>query len=108
MSVKQTEIFEKFSATFPPETVARWVQMVECWEDDPTAPNLYNEPEQSRYFSSKILGSIADKTIATTLQDVHLELARYEPHQLELGQMPRHKITMMGFFSMGFDIEDQQ
>jgi hypothetical protein len=47
MSAKQTEIFEKFSATFPPETVSRWVRMVERWEGDPTAPNLYNEPEQS-------------------------------------------------------------
>ena len=49
MSVKQTEIFEKFSATFPVETVARWVRMVERWEEDPTAPNPYNEPEQSKF-----------------------------------------------------------
>jgi uncharacterized phage-associated protein len=66
--------------------------MVERWEDDPMAPNLYNEAEQSRYFLSKRLGSIADKTIATTLQDVCLELARYETRQLELGQMPRLKL----------------
>jgi hypothetical protein len=51
---------------------------------------------------------IADKTIATTLQDVRLELARYESRQLASGHIPRHKVTMMGFFSMGFDIEDQQ
>ena len=49
MSVKQSETFEKFSATFPPETVARWVRMVERWEGDRTAPNPYNEPEQSRF-----------------------------------------------------------
>ena len=49
MSVKQTEIFEKFTATFPPETVARWVRMVEHWESDPTAANPYNEPEQSKF-----------------------------------------------------------
>ena len=107
MSVKQTEIFEKFSATFPPETVARWVRMVERWEDDPTAPNPYNEPEQSKYISKKI-HMVADKTLATTLQDVRLELARYETRQLASGHIPQHKVSMMGFFSMGFDIEDQQ
>jgi hypothetical protein len=51
MSAKHMEIFEKFSATFPPETVARWVRMVERWEDDPKAPNPYNEPEQSKCLS---------------------------------------------------------
>ena len=49
MSAKHTEVFEKFSATFPPETVVRWVRMVERWEEDPKAPNPYNEPEQSKY-----------------------------------------------------------
>ena len=48
MSAKHSEIFEKFSATFPPATVARWVRMVERWEGDPKAPNPYNEPEQSK------------------------------------------------------------
>ena len=51
MSVKHMEIFEKFLATFPPETVVRWVRMVECWEGDCTAPNPYNELEQSKFCS---------------------------------------------------------
>jgi hypothetical protein len=51
---------------------------------------------------------IADITIATTLQDVRLELARFETCQLASGHIPRHKVSMMGFFSTGFDIEDQQ
>ena len=54
MSAKHMEIFEKFSATFPPETVRRWVQMVERWENDPKAPNLYNETEQSKCLSLNI------------------------------------------------------
>ena len=51
MSVKHMEIFEKFLATVSPETVARWVWMVECWKGDCTAPNPYNEPEQSKFCS---------------------------------------------------------
>jgi hypothetical protein len=107
MSVKQREIFEKFSATFPPETVARWERMVERWEGDCTAPNPYIEPEQSRILHPLILTN-AHITIATTLQDVRLELARKETSQLASGYIPRHKVSMVGFFTMGFDIEDQQ
>jgi len=46
--------------------------------------------------------------VATTLQDVRLELTWAETLQLASGQVPQHKVTMMGFFSMGFDIEDYQ
>ena len=46
--------------------------------------------------------------VATTLQDVRLELTQTETLQLASGGAPQHKVTMMGFFSMGFDIEDCQ
>ena len=82
---KHTEIFEKFSATFPPEMVMRWVQMVEHWESNPKAPNPYNKPEQSKS-----------------------KLAWDENLQLASGHVQRHKVTLMGFFSMAFDIEDWQ
>ena len=109
MSAKHTEVFEKFSATFPPETVVRWVRMVEHWEEDPKAPNPYNEPEQSKYLHIYIyIYSSTDFISATTMQDVRLELAQEETRQLASGHVNRHKVTMTGFFSMGFDIEDQQ
>ncbi|EDR06772.1 uncharacterized protein LACBIDRAFT_299636 [Laccaria bicolor S238N-H82] len=91
MSEKQKEIFNKFSSTFPPETVVKWEQMVIRWEADPKAPNPYDEPEAM-----------------TTLQDVRLTLTRKETLELVSGRKPKHKVTLMGYFSMGFDIEDQQ
>ena len=54
MNQKHTEIFEKFSATFPAETVARWKRMVERWEADPKAPNPYNEPGKSKSIAPPI------------------------------------------------------
>ena len=42
------------------------------------------------------------------MQDVRLELAQEETLQHASGQLQRHKVTMTGFFSMGFDIEDRQ
>ena len=44
----------------------------------------------------------------TTFQDVRLELAQEEGLQLASGHAPQHEVTMMGYFSMGFNIEDQQ
>ena len=107
MNAKHTETFKKFSATFPPETLSKWLKMVERWETDPTAPNPYDEPERSKFSISNILNAVSS-FVATTLQDVRLELTRTETLQLASGQAPRHKVTMMGFFSMGFDIEDYQ
>ena len=52
--------------------------------------------------------TITDLASATTMQDVRLELAREEAQQLASGHLQRHKVTMTGFFSMAFDIEDQQ
>ena len=49
-----------------------------------------------------------DSYLATTLQDARLELAREENAQLALGRAPRHKVSMIGFFSTGFDIKEQQ
>ena len=57
---------------------------------------------------SPYIRTIANLPTATTLQDVRLELARKETLQLAAGYVPQHKVSMMGFFSMGFDIEDQQ
>ena len=51
---------------------------------------------------------ITNLKTATTLHDVRLELARNETLQLASGCVPQHKVSMTGFFSMGFDIEDQQ
>jgi hypothetical protein len=48
------------------------------------------------------------KLPATTLQDVRLELMQEESVKLVSGHTPRHKVSMMGFFSMGFNIEEQQ
>lgn len=107
MSAKHTETFEKFSATFPPETVAKWLKMVEHWEANPRAPNPYDEPESSKFSISNVFSAVSS-FVATTLQDVRLELTRTETLQLASGRVPRHKVTMMGFFAMGFDIEDYQ
>ena len=48
------------------------------------------------------------KNLATTLQDVRLELAKEEAGNAARGVLPKHKITLTGFFFAAFDIEEQQ
>ena len=43
MSAKQTDIFNKLSATFPPETVKKWEAMILAWNANPKALNPYKE-----------------------------------------------------------------
>jgi hypothetical protein len=49
MNAKHTDLFDKFSTTFPLKVIEKWEKMVENWESNPGAPNPYNEPEKSTY-----------------------------------------------------------
>jgi hypothetical protein len=44
MSASQTDIFNQLSATFPPQTIQKWENMVLKWKTYPSAPNPYKEP----------------------------------------------------------------
>jgi hypothetical protein len=52
MSVKQTNVFNKLLATFSPETVKKWEEMVTTWNVNPQAPNPYEEPKGGIRFQS--------------------------------------------------------
>jgi len=43
-----------------------------------------------------------------TLQDLRLQLANEEALKAARGIMPKHKVTLTGFFFAAFDIEEQQ
>jgi hypothetical protein len=43
MKKKHEGIFTQFSATFPQSVLEKWVNVVETWERDPSAPNPYKE-----------------------------------------------------------------
>jgi hypothetical protein len=44
MSVLQSDIFDQLSATFPPQTIQKWENMLLRWKSYPNAPNPYKEP----------------------------------------------------------------
>lgn len=81
---------------------------MKIWDKDKSAPNPYAEP-----ICSKLLGFLRGyvyliNNLATTLQDVRLELAKEEAVNAARGMLPKHKITLTGFFFAAFDIEEQQ
>jgi hypothetical protein len=45
MSMKHTDIFNKLSATFSPESVKKWEEMFTTWNVNPKALNPYREPK---------------------------------------------------------------
>lgn len=48
MSAKQMDIFNKLSATFSPDTVKKWEEMVAAWNINCKAPNPYEEPKSGK------------------------------------------------------------
>ena len=44
MYKKHQAAFEQFNATFEPEVLVKWEQMVMAWDADITQPNPYEEP----------------------------------------------------------------
>ena len=46
--------------------------------------------------------------LATTLQDIRLELAKEEAAEMAAGVVPQHKMSLTGFLTMGLSLEDRQ
>lgn len=49
MYTTHQQLFEEFTATFPPEVVAGWGQMITEWEGDMSKPNPYEEPAKGSF-----------------------------------------------------------
>jgi hypothetical protein len=109
MSAKQRTTFDQLSATFSPDAVQKWEEMVATWNADPKKPNPYTELKSGEsYASHAVHVYVSNCLTATTLQDVRLDLLREEVDKVALGDLPRHKISMATFLLTGFELEDSQ
>ncbi|KAM6497206.1 hypothetical protein JOM56_007679 [Amanita muscaria] len=91
MRDKHRAIFEKFSSTFPLQTVKKWEEKILQWNLDNSKPNPYAEPASS-----------------TTLHDVRLELAKEDAAIAAGGVISPHKTTLTTFLMIGLDLEEHQ
>ena len=108
MSVKQKDVFNQLSATFPSTTVKRWELKITTWEANPKAQTPYAEPEGGKSFCCDFFMLSLRFFEATTLQDVRLALAKEEAAQVALGNLPGHKMSLSAFLIVGFELEDTQ
>lgn len=44
MHQKHNELFNQFTATFQPDTIASWQRLIDAWKNDKSQPNPYLEP----------------------------------------------------------------
>ncbi|KAF4588993.1 hypothetical protein EYR40_010549 [Pleurotus pulmonarius] len=82
-SIRQTDIFAQFNATFRPAVVARWGKMVEDWERDKRGKSL-------------------------TIHDVQLELAKEEMEASKSGRTSIHRTSASKFLLHGLNLEEKQ
>ncbi len=83
---------------------------MENWEVNPKARNPYEEPhvgEIDILYNNWPVDLTSNP--ATMLQDIRLELAKEEAtERAKSGAAPLHKVSLTGFLTTGFDLEDSK
>ncbi|KAI0261418.1 hypothetical protein BC834DRAFT_830320, partial [Gloeopeniophorella convolvens] len=88
---KNVKIFDQLDDVFDPKLTEEWRKDVEAWEVDGSRPNPYDE-----------------KFVATSLDDVRLELAKQESEEAARGIYSLHQTTVSMLLDVGLDLEEQQ
>ncbi|KAH7904723.1 hypothetical protein BJ138DRAFT_1138468 [Hygrophoropsis aurantiaca] len=91
MQVKHQRLFEKLTATFDAELIVKWEALVTDWENNPRAPNPFEE-----------------KQSGATMADIRLELANEEAADAQKGIMSPHEMTASSWLLAGLELEEQQ
>lgn len=108
MKLKSEDAFNKFTKTFPPEAVDRWIEMVIAWDRDPKEKNPYEEPTPCGCLYNSISFIQAHRLSAVTLASVMLELANEETEDVRQGIIQPHETSPSRFIQKGLDLEEQQ
>ena len=112
MRQKHRDIFARLTATFPSNTVHKWDTIVKEWHMDPsrprTKPNPYEEPRSGKKYILVYCLWLINHSLATTVQDIRLELVQEEADEVNHGVLPPHKISMSSFLTLGLELEEQQ
>jgi hypothetical protein len=55
MNVKHTQLFDQFSATFQPNTIISWENLINAWKKDRSQPNPFLEPSPCKLLAYILL-----------------------------------------------------
>ncbi|KAF8991711.1 hypothetical protein BDQ17DRAFT_1392943 [Cyathus striatus] len=89
MSAAHSDIFQKFTATFPESVIKNWEDRILAWEKDKMKTNPYD-----------------DQYSYATLKDIQLEIMREDA--LHKSYQGYSRIPVVTFLTTGFDIELRQ
>ncbi len=107
MRKKHQEAFTLLSSSFLSSTIDKWLKMVKEWEDDRMKLNPYTEPVNSKPKLIDVV-NISDVLLATTIQDIRLELAKEDANDATNGINFLHETTVTTFLTKGLELEGQQ
>ena len=109
MYEKHDELFNQFTATFHPDTIASWQKLVDAWKRDWSQPNPYLESGPCELVEFLLIAECNKKTcLATTLQDVCLKLAKEDSVLAATGTILPHKASSTSFLTICLELEEQQ
>ncbi|RDX39929.1 hypothetical protein OH76DRAFT_1366991 [Lentinus brumalis] len=92
-AASQKKEFEAFTQSFKTENIVKWEKDVKEWEGDMTKPDPYHVASTGL-------------SVATLVLD---DIAREEQEKAALpGHVAVHKISALGFVTMGLDLEESQ
>jgi hypothetical protein len=110
-SMKHRALLNALSATFPPQTVAKWTKMVDDWQEDISALNRFREMTLGKESVQFLIMMCLTRSAETTQEDVEHKLLAEEVAEADTQSNEDslvHTTTASMFLSMGLDLEDQQ
>ena len=107
MKTRHEDLFEEFTADFPPDVIEHWVGIIEAWNMDPSKPNPYEEVETGQIESAVYCSTLIGIPV-TTMAKIRLELSEEELGRVMSGSVPPHQMSPHSFLHLGLDLEEQQ
>ncbi|KAI0245468.1 hypothetical protein BJV78DRAFT_1356698 [Lactifluus subvellereus] len=100
--------FRMLSSLYRDQMVQKWEAMVSEWKNDRLKPNPYVELALCSSYHPLVFPHHLHPPLATTLQDVRLDLAKEEAAEAARGHIFPHKVTLTTCLTMALDLEEQQ
>ncbi len=101
--------FQEFTKSFNKENVAQWEKDVQEWEADMKKPDPYHVASTGASVISVTLISLLTTVSGPSQAQIKKDIAREEQAKAALpGHVAVHKISALGFITMGLELEESQ
>ena len=101
-------IADNVSKSLPEDTLAAWIKVRQEFDQDPSRPNPYEEPETCMYLGLRLPGSYAYHFTVVTVETLRCQLDEDNESDTCQGHAPLHTMTPSTFIWTAIKIEEQQ